>query len=185
MKKKKIILIFGTLFFIGLAASFIRIYKVNAEYPNAKLLYIPVGNAKEVMDGINLSVISSKWLNENEAAEKYDKYIAQDKNNDTKVITIDVEMQNTTEKELKAPVYTIYIESDLHYSNGLDIERYMIDNLNQSAEITLKPKEKIKLTLVYSIYSNQFKKHQWDNIERYNFFLVNKRYPLKNCWELR
>ncbi len=185
MKKKKIIFILGILFLIGLAASFIQIYKVNAEYPNAKLLYIPVGNAKEVMDGINLSVISSKWLSKNEAAEKYDKYIAPDTNNDTKVITIDIEMSNTTEKELKAPVYTIYIESDLHYSNGLDIERYMIDNLNQSAEIILKPKEKIKLTLVYSIFSNQFKKNQWDNIRKYKFYLINKRYPQKICWELQ
>ena len=102
-----------------------------------------------------------------------------------KVVYATVEIQNITDKEMKVPLYKLYIESDLHYCNGLDLEMYMIDNTNQPVEINLKSKEKVTVSLPYSIYSFQFKENEWNSIEDYNFYLVNSRYPVKYCWELK
>lgn len=165
-------------------ASLIQIYRVNAAYPSAKQVYIPFSKTHTLQEGINLSVISSKWLNNEDVREKYGEYMDLG-NSNMKVAYVTVEIQNIAEKEMIVPLYKLYIESDLHYCNGLDLEMYMIDNIYQSVEINLKPKEKVSVSLPYSIYNFQFKKDEWNSIEDYNFYLVNDRYPVKYCWELK
>lgn len=185
MSKKNIIFGASILCLIGLIASMIQIYKVNAAYPKAKQVYIPAKQTAQLKEGINLKVMSSKWLTNEEIKVKYGQYMVLETNTETKALTAMVEVQNTTEQELKVPLYTIYIESDAHYCNGLDLEMYMIDNLNQPAEINLKPNEKVTVNLTYSMFGTQFKKEQWNNIDGEKFFLVDDRYPVKYCWELK
>ncbi len=184
MNRKKNIFIIGILCLFVVTASFIQIYRVNAAYPSAKQVYIPFSKIHMLEEGINLSVISSKWLNNEAVREKYGEYMGLG-SSDMKVVYATVEIQNITDKEMKVPLYKLYIESDLHYCNGLDLEMYMIDNTNQPVEINLKSKEKVTVSLPYSIYSFQFKENEWNSIEDYNFYLVNSRYPVKYCWELK
>ncbi len=184
MNKNKNIFISGILCLAVLIASLIQIYRVNATYPSAKQVYIPFGEAAKLEEGINLSVISSKWLEDEDIRHKYGEYIDLG-NSNMKVVYATVEIQNTTGKEKKVPLYKLYIESDSYYNNGLDLEMYMVDNINQPAEINLKPMEKVTVSLPYSMYIFQFKEYEWKSIKDYNFYLVNDRYPVKYCWELK
>jgi hypothetical protein len=157
---------------------------VNAAYPNAKQVCIPFSKTHKLQEGINLSVISSKWINNEEIRGKYGENMDLG-NSNMKVVYATVEIQNITEEDKKVSLYKLYIESDLYYCNGLDLEMYMIDNINQPVEINLKPKEKVTVSLPYSMYSFQFRKDEWNRLKEYNFNLVNDRYPVKYCWELK
>lgn len=182
--KKKIIKI-GVTFLcaIVLLASLLQIYRINAAYPEAKTVMVPLETEDSLQDGVLMSVQSVKWLNNDDMETIYGDYI--DLFAETKVVIATVKIQNTTKEEKTIPLYTIYVESDTHYSNGLDMEMFLVDNPSQSGEVTLKAEEAITVALDYSMFDIQFQKNVWEQLENKQFYLVNERYPVKNCWLLQ
>ncbi len=64
------------------------------------------------------------------------------------------------------------------------MELYTAIEGNPAAEIILKPKEEILMTLPYSVSDLYFEKNQWETLEENLFYLVEERYPEKICWEI-
>ena len=162
----------------------IPVIKMNQQYPEVKKVMIEKGRKNKLKKGVCLTVQETKWMNRTELEKQYTNTIEMIENRDYKAVFVKVILENETDKEQKYPIYNLYLESDIHYYNGVDMDLYTAIEENPTAEIILKPKQKQTVILPYSISDVYFEKGEWNTLERNIFYLVAKRYPNKNCWEI-
>ena len=184
MKQKKRRGFIFILSIIVIVCAIIPVIKVNQRYPEPKKVMIEKGIKGEQKEGFSLTVRETKWLNRKELEENYANTLTMLEKRDYKAVFVKAILKNETEQEQKFFVYNLYLESDIHFYNGLDMELYTAIEGNPAAEIILKPKEEISMTLPYSISNLYFEKNQWETLEENLFYLVEERYPEKICWEI-
>lgn len=162
--------------------AFYMIIKINQQYPEKQVEYIKLGKTEFVEEDINMTVMSSKWENQDEIIRKYGitSEVGDDINSKTALVCVNLE--NTTQSSKKIKLYNIYIEK-IGYCNGLSPELYGLCN-NKNMELVLEPGESTTVILTYTVYEIQFSKTLWNELEKQEFYLVNQRYPAKKCWNI-
>ena len=184
VKQKKKRGLIRILSIIVIVCAIIPVIKVNQRYPEPKKVMIEKGIKGKQKEGLSLTIRETKWLNRKELEENYANTLTMLEKRDYKAVFVKAILKNETEQEQKFFVYNLYLESDIYFYNGLDMELYTAIEGNPAAEIILKPKEEILMTLPYSVSDLYFEKNQWETLEENLFYLVEERYPEKICWEI-
>lgn len=169
-------ILLGLFFLFGI----FRIVRVNKKYPEKKTEFIPFGKEAEIEGGLSCTVLDCVWNNEKEIIKKYG--VTSEVNNDieSKTALIKVNIKNPTNQKLAFTLCNIYIEMKGYY-NGLCPELFELEN-QRSMNLELKPGEDTTVILFYTIYKNQIPEKMWSSLSEKQFYIVNKRYPVKTCF---
>lgn len=175
--------IYIILFLIVLGVFSVRIILVNATFPDAENIYISQENSAEIQKYFSMEINYSKWLSDAEKKDKFGDYLAVGSMDDL-ILEVNVTFENRLSKKKYINISSVYFENTQHYTNGIALELYQIENDNPSLELEMKPKEKITCNLVYGITNVDFTEEQWNNLKTEKGFLVCERYPVKTWWEI-
>ncbi|MGN0291745.1 MAG: hypothetical protein ACI4C5_07420 [Lachnospiraceae bacterium] len=182
--KKRTIIITGTVLvgivFVGLIY---KIVTVNQKYPQTKIKNVAFGETADLKENLSLTVKKTEWMTNKEYIKAHEENMDVDSKTDAKIILVDVSIKNDSQKEKTLDLYNLYIEKQGYY-NGLALDTFMELTGDKESSVLLKGGEELQTTLVYVIYSFQFKKKDWNKIENQRFYLVNSRYPVKICWDI-
>ena len=178
MKKNIIISLLAVVFLIGTVFGY---KKINRIFPSRELKTIEKGSEIDFRDGIDISVSKMRWLSEEEKKVAYTKSGMDSDvlDYDTEIAEITVILNNNTDKEVKAPMTDLYLES-IGIGNGISKEILNGDpeyygSLNQ----TLNPGEKKEIKYPYVIPSLWFHDKEWEQIKDRDFWLTFSSYPEK------
>jgi len=183
--KRKRIIVFASIV-IGCVLCGTLIYKtvkVNQKYPQAPIKHIAFGDTYDMEPNIAVTVNNTTWITSKEYIKKYGEDTDVRKDEDARVVYVDITLKNNSNKEEQIELYKFYIEKK-GYCNGLALEMFLNLSNTKEVDIELKKGEEYQITLVYVLYGFQFPKQVWKNIENQNFYLVNSRYPVKICWDI-
>lgn len=184
-KKKRIIV--GACVIAGCILIGMLIYdtvRINQKYPQTKVQEIALGKEADMEKGISLTVKETQWLTNEEFIEKYGENIDVNNETDARVILVDVLVKNNTNAEKNVEYINLYLEKQ-GYCNGLALDTFMELSDAEKVGEPLKSKEEYQAKLAFVIYGYQFKKADWKKVEKEKFYLVNKRYPVKTCWNIQ
>lgn len=184
MKKKKTTIFISTIVIVLLIIASIPVIRINQQYPQAEMIRIEKGTKQEIKNGISFQIQETTWLNKDELKEKYSDVFPMSEQRDYKAVFVKAILKNETDKKQKYELHRLYLELDIHYYNGLDMELYTAIEGNPMAEMDLNPKQEVTVVLPYSISDLYFEKQEWNKLEQYSCYLVDERYPKKICWKV-
>lgn len=180
---KKIHVIYIALALVFFAFSVSKIYAVNTAFPQTEKVVVEAGDTYTVAGNIMLQVKGASWLDRAQLEEKYGREMGLLQNFDYKAIVVEVVLKNTADVEQEFELYNLYLESETWYTNGIDMEMYMVDN-EPMMKIELEAGEEKRLYLPYSMSDVQFTDEEWKTLREETFYLVKERYPVKVYWEV-
>lgn len=160
-----------------------KIYQVNVAFPPAEKVYVELGEGYLTEENFIVSVNSMILLDRQQLKERYGDYIGLLEGYDYKGIIAEVTIKNTDTETRKFELYRFYIETDQYFTDGLDMDMYILEN-QASSVITLLGGEERVVYLPYSMRNNRFLEKSWSKIEDTAFYLVNERYPRKVYWKM-
>lgn len=161
-----------------------RIYTVNVRYPQRMEKEVSQGDFFEVMPGVEMCVVNSRWLSSMDLQKEYeDVWYAEDPNA-YKAVEVKIKLKNKSNKRKKISLFKIYIESDQYDWNGSDADLFAAKN-NASLEMPLDPGEEKEYTMPYTFLKDNYKKSTWESLDKEGYFLVVKRYPIKIKWKVK
>lgn len=173
----------------ALAFSVIRIYQVNRQYPTPAKVKYEIG---EMVQGGNTAVkvtdyriVDDKDIKQMLVDQEIDFSLVN--NQQLKFLLVSVQYINNTGQKQEMSVPSMIHAQTLTWGNGLDMEIFHQLNPNKNSPVfmTLEPKSTIELTLPYALYSDHFKKLEWENIKNLTFALPLSAYPVKYFIELK
>lgn len=183
---------------IALSAAFVigvgmRIYAVNQEYPQTKLIKIEKNQYEIAENQVVMRVIDTKRFSQKALQRQYGAEITdllnengQEELSEHAVIAVTVLFQNNSKKAQVVDLTNIYLEN-VSYTNGIAPELFSMWNGTPKLEIKLKPGRTARKTLTYVIYRLQFSSWQWRQVTAdMPFYLVDqeRRYPERVCWKI-
>ena len=109
----------------------VRMVLVHMRYPQVNTIKVDMGTAYEIDDGLNMEVIKTKYLDNEDLIAAYGADIIENldvtKTHDMKVIETTVKLTNTSDEEKTLSLTEIRIETD-YYQNGLVPELFYAEN---------------------------------------------------------
>ena len=174
VKRMHIIYIALALVFFAFTVS--KIYAVNTAFPQAEKVQVEAENAYPVAENMMLQVNDVSWLDRSQLEEKYGREMGLLQNFDYKAIVVEVVLKNTADVEQEFELYNLYLESETWYTNGIDMEMYMVDN-EPMMKIRLEAGEQKTFYLPYSMSDVQFTDEEWEELQE-------EIYPVKVYWEV-
>lgn len=184
MKNKwKISLVFALS--LALCWGIYSIVQVNVQYPQVQIKGIPVLQYEELENGVFMKVLSSQIRSKDESEKKFgENFVKQmEENVNYRTVEVKVELFNQSEQKRTIYLYETYLES-INYNNGIAPEVYQALEEDDDMELTLYSGERREVSLGYVLFETQFNKRQWKNMKGEQFFLVNRRYPVKYRWNI-
>lgn len=177
MKKSVVI----GLFILLIAFYIYRVYKVNTEFESVKEKIIPFGQETEISEGISMKVNKYRMISGKEASKYYDY----DYNPNIRdiIILVNVTYYNNTKESKIVDTRPAYIEKT-GFSTATEMMLYKSCN-SFGLDVELKAGEKKNVILPYILYEFQFKRDEWEKIDKEVFYISNSRYPIKTKWLLR
>lgn len=152
-----------------------RIWYVNQKYPQETIVVIAYGESGRLQQEIEMKVLGCEWIpfEEEERIEtQTDGY--------NYIVTI--RLENVGQEAQEADLTRLYIGLD-GYSNGIDMEKYLVRN---EAVGTLHPLlesgETLEVDLVYQIHDSQWKKKDWKHVTEKIFYVQRMDYPYLYKW---
>lgn len=190
--KKRIIFAVAVLLTAAGVLSGMRIYVLNKQFPDPTVIEHAM---HEEIDGgsISLAVIDSILADPSYIKKIAPDYMDSTENPDgTKVsdgqirtLLITVELNNRSDTEQEMSLVQMYAES-LIWANGIDGGLYPLFNENSTDPmgVRLKPYEKKRVILPYTMYDLQFQHEDWKQIDQRDFRLTLSFYPEKHVVNL-
>lgn len=181
IKKKIIIMIIGIVCILSITV-FIRYYSlINNEYQDVEITEYSNNESGLTMFGNSLTILNKTWYSKEELKSKYNYIDDQYKDSEELCLMLEVEIQNTTKEDIDFPLYSIVLVTS-GFSNGINPELYLLCNKDIGMNLTIKPDEKIKVNVPYTMFDFQFVKNEWEMIENRDFDFVEYSYPKKYIW---
>lgn len=160
-----------------------RIYQVNAAFPAAEKVYVELGEDYLTEENFIVCVHSMRLLDKQQLEERYGEYIGLLEHYDYKGVIAEVGIKNISAEQRKFELYQFYLETDEYFTDGIDMDMYILENQDFSV-ITLEGGEERIVYLVYSMRENRFSEANWRGMEHTAFYLVRERYPRKVYWKM-
>ncbi|MDD4369593.1 MAG: hypothetical protein PHD56_00715 [Anaerostipes sp.] len=179
LNKKILFLIF--VIFSSIVVLVAKGIKVNATYPSAREEHVAIGKSATLQKDISFKVKKVQWMSNQEFVKKYGENPDVNKEEESKVVLVNVLVQNNKKKSVNVDFSRIYFER-FGYSNGLCMDSTL--ELGGSTGVKIKPGQEKETLLVYSMNQFQFSKTQWKQIEHTKNYLIRDWYPVKRCWDL-
>lgn len=170
-----------------------RIYVVNREYPQTKLIKIEKDQYETVEHHVAMRVSGTRRFSQEALQKQYGADITDAINEEVQedtteyvILAVTVVFQNNSKKMRTVDLTNISLEN-VSYTNGIAPELFSLWNDTPELEFELKPGRTEKKTLTYIIYKLQFSEQQWKQVAAdMPFYLVDQeqRYPKRVCWEI-
>lgn len=161
-----------------------RIYTVNVRYPQRLEKEVSQGDSFELMQGVEMYVVDSRWLSSVDLQKEYRDVWYVDNPNVYKAVEVKIKLKNKSNKRKKISLFKIYIESDQYDWNGSDADLFVAKN-NSSLEMPLEPGEEKEYSMPYTFLKDNYKKSTWESLDKGGYFLVTERYPIKVKWRFK
>lgn len=175
MKKKMKWVIAGVAAVGILSAFFCGFQRINASYPPAEEIEVPLGETAEFQKGVLITVRAGRILPGEEKTDAVDLISGPIT---AMILKADITLENTTDQIQEVELYNLNAET-LGGSNGMHDAVVEGGDTNEIAFHRLQPGEVRKITIRYQILSNQFTKKDWKKIEERKFCLTYALYPEK------
>ncbi|MDD6071570.1 MAG: hypothetical protein PUC12_12290 [Clostridiales bacterium] len=172
----------GVIMLCMIVFSWYRIESINRKFPQTKHIYVKEGEPFCAEEFMELTTKSYQWMDKKQLKKQFGEEMSLNDKYDYRGLIIEITLKNKSRHRREFELYNLYLETDTHYYNGLDMEMFMVGG-NQTV-VTLGGGESKKICLAYSMSSVSFSKKEWSQLEKNNFYLVNERYPQKVYWEV-
>lgn len=193
MKNKKIkTVLISSLIIAALVLSIVRIYHINQQYPNPKVVNHALNESIRGGD-TSLTVQNSELIDGNQLKKLVPEYQEEVINDDgsqlsgeqMRFLLVYIKLTNHTDETQMISLAQINATS-LIWTNGIIYDLFVFLNPNKGnpIQIELSPNQEMEVVLPYGLYSLQFKSEDWQNIDNQQFTLVLSRYPTKHIVKL-
>ncbi|MCR4782779.1 MAG: hypothetical protein K5851_08570 [Lachnospiraceae bacterium] len=181
MTRKKCLL---AIVLVALIVFISRLIWINHKYPPVKYEVIPYGESGEAMKDIKVKICDVKEYNQDSIKKYVEKKSLKvlDIANQESFFKVEVEMTNTSDKEILFDVGMMTIES-VGYSNAIDLILMNEWNDKWGRTMWIAPNSSRKLNLCYSVCflkgDDSIQKMKKDGL-----YVVHNYYPVKKMWKL-
>lgn len=164
-----------------------RFVYINAVWPRAEEIRIPVGQSVSVG---NLRIcVKDSLIDTQENVLSFYKATPSDRfpslieamekqGWQAKVLTAEIEFENVSDEPLELDLTALTAEQK-QWSNGADSALYYALNPHLEERLTLAPREKIAAKISYDLFDHHFSADRWKAVETLPFSTALSLYPQK------
>lgn len=175
--------VFALLCFLWIA----RFVYINATWPCAEEIRIPVGQSVSVG---NLRVcVKDSLIDTQENVLSFYKAVPSDRfpsmietmekqGWQAKVLTAEIEFENVSGEPIEMDFNSLTAEQK-QWSNGADTALYYALNPHLEGRFTLAPREKITVKISFDLFDHHFSAGRWKAVETLPFSIALSLYPQK------
>jgi hypothetical protein len=188
VKGKKVLLL--CVIAVAVTLSAVRIYDINRQYPDAKIVMHEVGETIPG-GGTSVTVNGGELIDVAELARLAPDYeeILMDPNvvdppyrdDQIRYLLFRVTVANDTEEAQRMSLVEMCADA-LIWSNGIELDLYreMNPDFASPARIELAPRQTAEIILPYQLSDVQFKEKDWAKIDEWDFDLSLSTYPTRH-----